>query len=136
MTVGAVLSIIGSFAPWVSSLGISANGWDLRDLVLGLGFSDNDAFDIAVTLWAVVPILLVAAVGAAWWGRALTSAILGTVGALYSGIVALAVLRAPDIELYTVEWGVSTTIVAGLVVIAAAVQQVWLGIGDRTHRTE
>jgi hypothetical protein len=136
MTVGAVLSIIGSFAPWISSLGISANSWDLRDLVLGLGFSDNDAFDIAVTLWAVVPILLLAAVGAAWWGRALTGAILGTVGALYLGTVAVAVLRAPDIELYTVEWGVSMTIVGGLVVIAAAVQQVWLGIGDRTHRTE
>ena len=49
---------------------------------------------------------------------------------------ALAVLRAPDIELYSVEWGVSMTIVAGLVVIASAAQQVGFGIRDRTHRTE
>ena len=124
VTVGAVLTIVGSFAPWVSSLGVSANSWDLRDLVLGLGFGDNGAFDVAVTLWAVVPLVLGAAVLAAWLGRAVISAVCGVVGALYAGIVAVAVLRAPDIELYTVEWGVPLTIVACLVVLASAVWQI------------
>jgi hypothetical protein len=124
VTVGAVLTIIGSFAPWVSSLGISANSWNLRDLALGLGFSEDGAFEIAVTLWAVVPVLLGAAVVAAWLGRAVISAVCGVIGALYAGIVALAVLLAPDIELYTVEWGVTLTLVACLVVLSSAVWQI------------
>jgi hypothetical protein len=119
-----VLTVVGSLAPWVTSLGVSANSWDLRDLVLGLGFGDNGAFDIAVTLWAVVPLVLVATVLAAWLGRAIISAVCGVVGALYAGIVALAVLQAPDIEVYTVEWGVPLTFVACLVVLASAVWQV------------
>jgi hypothetical protein len=123
VTVGAVLTIVGSFAPWVSSLGVSANSWDLRDLVLGLGFGDNGAFDIAVTLWAVVPVLLGVAVVAAWLGREIISAVCSTMSALYAGIVAVAVLQAPDIELYTVEWGVPLTLVACLAVLASAV---WL----------
>jgi hypothetical protein len=36
-TLGAVLTVVGSLAPWVTSLGVSANSWDLRDLVLGWG---------------------------------------------------------------------------------------------------
>ena len=34
----------------------------------------------------------------------MTSAVFGILGALYAGIVAFAVLLAPDIALYTVEW--------------------------------
>jgi hypothetical protein len=124
VTVGAVLTIVGSLAPWVTSLGVSANSWDLRNLVLGLGFGDNGAFDIAVTLWAAVPLALGAAVLAAWLGRAIVSAVCGVVGALYAGIVALAVLRAPDLELYTVEWGVPLTLVACVVVLVSAVWQI------------
>lgn len=131
MTAGALVTIVGSFAPWLSSLGVSANSWDLRDLVLGLGFSNNDAFDVAVTLWAVVPILLVVAVASAWREHALTSAVFGILGALYAGIVAFSVLQAPDIALYTVEWGVPTTIVACLVVLAAAIWQIALRIVER-----
>jgi hypothetical protein len=72
----------------------------------------------------VVPLVLVATVLAAWLGRAIISAVCGVVGALYAGIVALAVLQAPDIEVYTVEWGVPLTFVACLVVLASAVWQV------------
>jgi hypothetical protein len=124
VTVGAVLTIVGSLAPWVSSLGVSANSWDLRDLVLVLGFGDDGGFDIAVTLWAVVPLLLGAAVLTAWLGRAVISAVCGVIGALYAGIVALAVLLAPDIELFTVEWGVPLTCVASVMVLASAVWQI------------
>jgi hypothetical protein len=124
VTVGAVLTIVGSLAPWVSSLGVSANSWDLRDLVLGLGFGDDGGFDLAVTLWALVPVLLGAAVLAAWLSRAVISAVCGVIGALYAGIVALAVLLAPDIELFTVEWGVPLTFVASLMVLASAVWQI------------
>jgi hypothetical protein len=125
VTVGSILMIVGSLAPWVSSLGVSANSWDLRDLVLGLGFGDNGAFDIAVTLWAVVPVVLGVAVVAAWLGRGIISAVCATMSALYAGIVALAVLQAPDIDLYTVEWGVALTFVACLAVLASAV---WLTV--------
>lgn len=123
VTVGAVLAMVGSFALWVSSLGVSASSWDLRDLVLGLGFGDGGAFDVALTLWAVVPLVLGAAVLAAWLGRAVIGAVCAAIGALYAGIVALAVLQAPDIDLYTVEWGVPLTVVACLVALASAV---WL----------
>ena len=123
VTVGAVLGMVGSFALWVSSLGVSASSWDLRDLVLGLGFGDGGAFDVALTLWAVVPLVLGAAVLAAWLGRAVIGAVCAAIGALYAGLVALAVLQAPDIDLYTVEWGVPLTVVACLVALASAV---WL----------
>ena len=123
-TVGAVLAIVGSFGPWVSSLGVTANSWDLRDLVLGSGFGENGAFDLAVTLWVVVPVVLGAAVLAAWLGRAGISSAFGAVGALFAGIVALAVLLAPDAEVYTVEWGVPLTFVACLVVLGSVGWQI------------
>jgi hypothetical protein len=86
VTVGAVLTIVGSLAPWLSALGVSANSWDLRDLVLGLGFGDNGAFEVAVILWAVVPLVPGAAVLAAWLGRAVISAVCATIGVLYAGV--------------------------------------------------
>lgn len=133
LTVGALLMIIGSLAPWVTSLGISANSWDLRDLVLELGFGDNGAFEIAVTLWVVVPIVLAAAAASAWWGWAVLSAVLGAIGALYGGTVVFAVLQAPEIDAYTVEWGVPVTFVAALVVLAAVIWQIVVLVGTRSR---
>lgn len=132
-TVGTVLMIVGSLAPWVTSLGVSANSWDLRDLVLTLGFGDNGAFEIAVTLWVIVPIVLVASVATAWWGRIVRNAILGAIGALYGGIVAFAVLQAPEIDAFSVEWGVALTFVAALVVLAAVMWQIGVLIGGRSE---
>lgn len=131
LSIGTVLMIIGSLAPWVTTLDVSANSWDLRDLVLALGFDENGAFETAVTLWVIVPIALVASVATAWWGRLVVSAILGAVGALYGGIVAFAVLQAPEIDLFTVEWGVYMTFVAALVVLAAVLWQIGVLVSGR-----
>ena len=136
VTAGVLVTMVGSFAPWLSSLGVSANSWDLRDLVLGLGFSNNGAFDVAVTLWAVVPVVLVVAVAAAWWEHALTSAVFGAIGSIYAGIVAFAVLQAPDIAVYTVEWGVPTTVVGSLAILGASVWQIGLRIVKRGASSE
>ena len=133
MTIGAVLLIIGSFAPWLTSLGVSKNSWDLRDFTLGLGYGDNGAFEYAVVLWVVVPLAVVVAAGTAWRGRLLTSAIVGGVGALYAGVVALAVLKAPDIRLFEVNWGVGTTFGAAVVVLAAGLWQIGLRIVGRAE---
>ena len=68
--------------------------------------------------------MLGSAVLAAWLGRAVVSGVCGVVGALYAGIVALAVLQAPDIEVYTVEWGVPLTFIACVIVLVSAVWQI------------
>jgi hypothetical protein len=126
LTAGAGAVLVGSFAPWVSALDrvdlleTSATSWDLRDIVLDLGFGEGSLFEIAVGIYIAVPILLVAGVAAAWWRYEVVGASLATGGALYGGVVALAVLLAPDIELYSIEWGVPLTLLGAILVLAGA----------------
>lgn len=121
VTVGAVAIVVGSFAPWLAVGPTTWSSFDLRNLVVELGFSVNGLVDWAVRFWVVVPALLVVAVLAGWWHRTFTSAVFGSLGGLYSGVVAFVVTRAPDIALYDVEWGVPTSFVgAALVLVASA----------------
>ena len=50
-----------------------------------------------------------------------TSAVVGSLGGLYAGLVAFVVTRAPDIVLFDVEWGVPTTFAGAALVLVASI---------------
>lgn len=132
LSLGAVLVVAGSVAPWVSTLGITANTWDLRDIAGRLGYGGNRAFEVASTLWAAMPISFAAAVALAWFRFRLISSVFAVLGSLYAGIVAIVVLRAPDIAVFSIEWGVWATLAGSVVALAAVAGQIYIRIsGDR-----
>ena len=121
LTLGAILAIMGVFGAWLSVGPTTWSSSDLRGLVVDLGFSVNGAFEVAVRLWVLIPVLMVLSVVAGWLRRTLTSSILGLLGGLYAGVVALVVTQAPSIKLFSIEWGVYATLVGSVVVLVTSI---------------
>ncbi len=59
------------------------------------------------------------------------SGVFGVLGALYAGVVAFAVTRAPEIVPFDTEWGVTVTFVGAVVVFVASVGGFVLAATDR-----
>ena len=128
VSVGAVVTLIGTFLAWVRSGATRRSSYELFELVDRLGFSPDGLVGWALRLWPLVPMLLVLAVVGAWWhpshpawapGRIALTAL----AAVYSGGTALAVANAPDIALFTVGSGpVVTSIGAGVMLAGLIVE--------------
>ena len=62
VVLGASIALIGTFLPWLASGSVDRSSYDLVDLVERLGFASGGAVDLALTLWPIVPLLLVVSV--------------------------------------------------------------------------
>ena len=123
VTVGAAVLLMGTLMPWLRSGAIERSSYDVFDLVDRLGFSEGGVVGWALRLWPLVPLLLVLTVIAWWWpssraGWRATRVALTFVASLYAGGVAVAVLNAPDVALFSVGPGPSVTILGAVVMIA------------------
>ena len=128
VSVGAVVTLIGTFLTWVRSGATGRSSYELFELVDRLGFSPDGLVGRALRVWPLVPMLLVLAVVGAWWhpsrplwapGRIALTAL----AAVYAGGTALAVANAPDIALFTVGSGpVVTSIGAGVMIAGLVVE--------------
>ena len=128
VSVGAVVTLIGTFLTWVRSGATGRSSYELFELVDRLGFSPDGLVGWALRVWPLVPMLLVLAVVGAWWhpshpawapGRIALTAL----AAVYAGGTALAVANAPDITLFTVRSGpVVTSIGAGVMIAGLVVE--------------
>lgn len=103
---GALVVLIGSFLPWLTSGTTSRSSYDLLGIVDRIGFSPDGVLGWAIRLWPLLPLLLVVTVvshhvhlDATWLPklRSTTTA----VAALYAGSIAIAVRLAPDVALFT-----------------------------------
>jgi hypothetical protein len=120
LTVGAAITLVGTFLSWVSSGSADRSSYEVFGLVERLGFSPNSAIGWALRLWPLVPLALVVTVIAHWvhhpslrWPRhTLTSAAL-----IYPGVTALAVANAPQIALFDVGPGPWVTLVGAVVML-------------------
>jgi len=118
MAVGAAVTIVGSWLPWLHTGNRSRHSYDIFALVERLGFSPDGAVGVLVRWWPLVPLVTVAAVVLAWWGWRRIGGGLGIVGGLYAGGVGVAVARAPAVV--EIGLGPRVTAVGGLILVVAS----------------
>ena len=94
MTIGAMIAIVASFAPWVQSGAVSRSSYDLLGYVHLLRISRNAHVRVLIRLWPLMPLSVIAAVVAAWWGWRYVAVTLGLLGGLYAGVLSAAVALA------------------------------------------
>jgi hypothetical protein len=128
VTAGAALLLVGTFLTWLRSGATERSSYDVLDLVDRLGFSKGGVVGLALRVWPLIPLLLVVGVIVWWWpssGTAWTAARVGVplLASLYAGAVAVAVINAPDVALFSIGRGPTVTIIGGCVMM------VGLGIG-------
>jgi hypothetical protein len=132
VTVGAAVLLVGTFLTWVRSGATQRSSYDVFDLVERLGFSEGGLVGWGLRLWPLVPLLLVATVITSWSpfsssGWTAVRVVLTLVASLYAGGVALAVMNAPDVALFTVGPGPVVTLIGGVVMIVGLAASVVLG---------
>jgi hypothetical protein len=125
VSAGAFVLVLGTFLPWVASGSAERNSYDLVGIVGRLGFSTSGPFDLAVRLWALVPMCAAVAVAAVWWGWRLVGAVAGAVAAAYAGAVAASVLLAPQVGLVRVLVGVPVTLAGVVVLLGGSLAAAW-----------
>lgn len=94
MTVGAMIAIVASFAPWVQSGTVARSSFDLLGYVHLLRISRHTHARVLIRLWPLMPLSVIAAVVAAWWGWRFIAAGLGLLGGIYAGLLSAAVALA------------------------------------------
>jgi len=120
---GSLAALAGSFMPWLTSGSVDRSSYDLLDLLDRLGFASGGAMDIALTIWPVVPLLLVVSIIAALVPRvpSVVGVALWTSTGLYVGLVSVGVLAAPGAALLRVRFGVWVSFIGALVMLAGTV---------------
>jgi hypothetical protein len=101
VTIGAGITLIGTFLTWVRSGATERSSYEVFDLVDRLGFSPEGAVGWALRLWPLVPVLLVFAVVATWlaaihWRSSAGAVALVGVSGVYAGATAASVAAAPE----------------------------------------
>jgi hypothetical protein len=132
--VGAVVALVGTFLPWLSSGSVPRSSYELFELVERLGFSPNGAIGWALRLWVFAPLLLVlSAVAQSFpsddlWVRRLRLA-LPVLAVIYVGGTAAAVRLAPEVALFRLRFGIWITLIGAVIMIAGLVlsrlRQLW-----------
>lgn len=120
LTVGAVITLAGTFMSWVESGSADRSSYEVFDIVDRLGFSPDGAVGWALRLWPLVPLALVLAVIAHWahhpslrWPRHTVT----SVAVVYPGVTSVALLNAPEIGLFRVGAGPWVTLSGALVML-------------------
>jgi hypothetical protein len=137
LTIGAAITLVGTFLSWVSSGSTDRSSYEVFGLVDRLGFEPNSATGWALRLWPLVPLALVVTVIAHWvhhpslrWPRhTVTSATL-----LYPGVTAVAVANAPHIALFDVGPGPWVTLIGATIMLVGLATPSALSAIDRARR--
>jgi hypothetical protein len=133
VSLGAAVALVGTFLPWLSSGSVGRSSYELFAVVDRLGFSPDGPVGWVLRAWPFVPLLLVASALAWWWRGSVPrlrrlAAALPLVSALHVGGTSLAILAAPDVELFRVRAGTWVTL-AG-----AATMLIGVAVGLRPRR--
>lgn len=122
MTVGAVVTLTGSFQRWLITGSVGRSSYELLGLVLRLGFAPDGLVRLMVQSWPLMPLLLTAGVVAVWWGWRRAGAVLGGLAGLYAaavgGIIALA---SPDGRTVQISNAPATTAIGAAIVLIGCV---------------
>ena len=128
MAVGAAVVVIGTLLPWVRTGGRRRNSYDLLVLVERLGFTPDGATATALRWWPLLPVLVVAAVVAAWWGWLRVGGATGLVAAGYAGTISVLVVRGGS-ALVRMQAGTTVTIIGAVALAAGSIAALAIGSG-------
>lgn len=129
MTVGGVVAVGASFADWLRTGTVKRSSYEILGLVDRLGFAPDGPIRILVRAWPLMPLLIAAAVVAAWWGLRHLGAWFGVLGGLYAGALSVAVARAvPDRRLISVTAAPEVTAVGAATVVVGSLLAIWTGV--------
>jgi hypothetical protein len=139
VTVGAVVTLVGTFLTWVRSGSAGRSSYEVFAIVDRLGFSPDGVVGIALRGWPLVPLLLAVAVGAHWWRVNHPFSRPATIGvtlaaAAYPGAIAVVVTNAPEITLFDVGRGPLVTVSGSVIMLAGLVMFVSATRGGRARR--
>jgi hypothetical protein len=129
MAVGAAVSLVGSFLPWVHTGSRARNSYDVFRVVDRLGFAPDGPAATAMRWWPIVPLLGVAALVATWWGWARPGGLLGGVAACYGLAAGIAVHDAPQARVVDIGGGSVVTMIGSGVFLAGALGALVVGVG-------
>lgn len=129
----AAVVLASSFLPWLRSGARSRSSYDLFQIVDRLGFSPDGTVGWAVRLWPLLPFLLVLTIVVHWLPDHVVAIsavrpVLTILVAVYAGGIALAILLAPEIGLFSVRAGPWVTLPGALLMLVGAVSR---GSADR-----
>ena len=120
--------LVGTFLTWLRSGATERSSYDVFTLVGRLGFSEGGLVGWGLRVWPLVPLLLVVAV-ILWWapfsGTSWTVARVAVTlaASFYAGGVAVAVVNAPDVALFSIGSGPTVTIIgAGIMFVGVGVE--------------
>lgn len=94
MSVGGSVAVVASFSDWLRSGAVNRSSYEILGLIDRLGFAPNGPIGTLIRAWPLMPLLMTAAVFAAWWGWHEVGASLGIIGGLYAGVLGAAVATA------------------------------------------
>ncbi len=121
LTVGAAITLAGTFLSWVASGSTERSSYEVFGIVDRLGFSPDGAVGWALRLWPLVPLALVLTVIVHWahhpslrWPRHTVTG----VAVLYPGVTSIALLNAPEVGLFRVGAGPWVTMAGAVVMLA------------------
>ncbi|HWM22962.1 MAG TPA: hypothetical protein VNO51_24940 [Ilumatobacteraceae bacterium] len=118
LTIGALVTIIGSLCPWVASGSVDRSSYEVIDLVDRLGFAESGPVGVALRAWPLMPLLVVTGPVAMWWRRRVVGLALSVTGAVYAAAVALTVRLAPSTGLLRIRFGWIVTLAGAVVMLA------------------
>ena len=118
LTIGALVTIIGSLCPWVASGTVDRSSYEVIDLVDRLGFAESGPVGVALRAWPLMPLLVVTGPVAMWWRRRVVGLALSVTGAVYAAAVALTVRLAPSTGLLRIRFGWIVTLAGAVVMLA------------------
>jgi hypothetical protein len=94
LSVAAAVVVIGTFLPWLRTGSTSRSSYDLLALLSRLDIAPDGVVSTSVRWWPLVPLLVTAAVVAAWWRWTWIAVVAAAISALYAGGVATAMMVA------------------------------------------
>ncbi|MEZ5216572.1 MAG: hypothetical protein R2705_21465 [Ilumatobacteraceae bacterium] len=117
----AAVVLVGSFLPWVRVGARDRSSYALTELLDRLEFAPDGVASWSLTLWPLLPLLLVAAVVGVWTGWRRVGGSLGVLAALYAAGLATAVLLAPT----TSRPGAPLALFGAALLLPSSVFHVW-----------
>jgi len=130
LTVAAVVTLVGTFVPWLRSGSTSRTSYELLGALARLDFAPDGVVSVLVRGWPVVPLLVTAAVVAAWWRWTWVSVAAAAAAALYAGGVGLTMVIGAHRTGIDVEPGPWVCLLGATVLLVAAA---WLALSATTR---
>jgi hypothetical protein len=130
-SIGALVTVVGSLCPWVSSGSVDRSSYEVIDLVDRLGFAEGGPLGLALRAWPLMPLLVVTGTIAMWWRWHVVGQALAVTGGLYALGVALTVRLAPPTGLVRIRFGPIVTIAGASLLLAGTLVALVLAIRAR-----